>query len=70
MLTLHHVATELVNKGHQVCYLFIMKFRNRCPQGGNGAKYERILLLVSRISVGRIRILKYDIFWLGVFGVF
>ena len=33
-------------------------------------KYESILLLASSILVGRIRILKYDIFWLGVFGVF
>ena len=34
------------------------------------SKYERILLLASRILVGRIRILKYDVFWLGVFGIF
>ena len=33
-------------------------------------KYERILLLASRILVGCIRILKYNVFWLGVFGVF
>ena len=33
-------------------------------------KYERILLLARHILVGRIRILKYGVFWLGVFGVF
>ena len=34
------------------------------------SKYERILLLSSRILVRRTNILKYDVFWLGVFGVF
>ena len=29
-------------------------------------KYERNLLLASRILVARIRILKYDVFWLGL----
>ena len=32
-------------------------------------KYERILLLARRILVMRIPIFKYDVFWLGVFGV-
>ena len=29
-----------------------------------------VFFLASRILVGHIRILKYDVFWLGVFGVF
>ena len=32
-------------------------------------KYEGILLWARHILVMRIRIFKYDVFWLGVFGV-
>ena len=33
------------------------------------SKYERIILLARRILVVRIRIFKYDVFWLGIFSV-
>ena len=53
------------------CYIFtkLCLFLLRCSTSVY-LKYERILLLASRILVGRICILKYDVFWLGVFGVF
>ena len=41
-----------------------------CKKVTSVAKYERILLLASHILVRRIRILKLDVFWLGVFGTF
>ena len=56
-------------KKHHVYYSKYFSQQGAIHRRGITIKYERILLLTKRILVMRIRIYKYDVFWLGVFGV-
>ena len=62
-------AANLTHLPPQSAYSKQQQLLHICLLHVTESKYERILLLARRILVMRIRIFKYNVYWLGVFGV-